>query len=427
MNEMKSAVMQREHGAQREVAEDVERPDVLRQELGQPQAASVRPFAAGRTAQRRDDALHAHEARALDEDRRPGRRVAARCAASAATDAKCCAPAPNAAALSAASAPDGQQSLDAGMRARSRRLRDGKRGPFAPTSPMSPRTSQRGARRRREHVDCGEHRIRVRVVGIVDHGRAGRRLRSAPGARQPDETPRARARSRASGTPIASAAAAAASAFAALCRPGAASRTDASPSGVAKSRSASLPAPTRRRRRTAAAASSAKSTHAHALALTRRGAPDVGMGIVGVQHDRCRPGGSARTIAACSSRHVGDAAHEFLMLALGVVDRRRWSVARWRRARPSRRDGSCRSRSRPPRAPRADASNVSGRPIALLRLPSVASTLRAAEVSAQHRRQHFLHRRLAVAADDDDDRQRKPGAPVRRQDAEARRAGPARR
>ena len=64
-------------------------------------------------------------------------------------------------------------------------------------------------------------------------------------------------------------------------------------------------------------------------------------------------------------------------------------------------------------------SSVSGRPIALLRLPRVACTASAPKCARRIAREHLLHRRLAVAADDDDHRDRELRAASARRAARA--------
>ena len=75
-----------------------------------------------------------------------------------------------------------------------------------------------------------------------------------------------------------------------------------------------------------------------------------------------------------------------------------------------------------PRVLADSRSSVSGRPIALLRLPSVASTASRAEMRAQDRRGHLLDGRLAVAADDDGERERRTARASARRGARAPRA-----
>ena len=73
-------------------------------------------------------------------------------------------------------------------------------GPWSPTSPMSPSTSQRGPGSAGQHVDRGAHRVGVGVVGVVDQRdaraapRAARELRAALDRRERLEPARDRAR-----------------------------------------------------------------------------------------------------------------------------------------------------------------------------------------------------------------------------------------
>ena len=117
--------------------------------------------------QRCDDALHLHEARALDQHRRctparcPARRSAPR------TSSKCRAarrrPAPH-----ACTARRRATARRCRARAHRRRPRRGTPGRCAPTSPMSPSTSQRGPGSVGQQVDRGAHRVGVGVVAVVD-------------------------------------------------------------------------------------------------------------------------------------------------------------------------------------------------------------------------------------------------------------------
>ena len=344
----------------------------------------------------------------------PASAVAARCAASASTDAKCCAPVAERRRAFRRERPDRQQSLDAGIArayAPTSRWKAGTvRADFAHVAEHEP--ARRG--RRGEHVDGREHRIRVRVVGVVDHGgaRVDSHAARRPATGRNASSPRTIA---ASGTPIDERR---------RRRRERIRRVVPSRRGEAHGRIAlrrgEHDRPRFRRRRgvetNGGVGIEREIEHAHALALARRSAPDVGMGIVGVQHDRAS-GRQRADDRRVLFRHVGDAAHEFLMLALGVVDHgdRRLRdgselrrLARMVHAELDRGRGMLRAKTEQ-RQRKAD------------RVVEVAfgrEHPRAAEVSAQHRRQHFLDRRLAVAADDGDDRKRKPRAPVRRQLAE---------
>ncbi len=261
----------------------------------------------------------------------------------------------------------------------------------------------RGLAARGEHVDRGAHRVGIGVVGVVDHHRARRgatRDREAPGARR--GTPRGRGAIDASATPAASAAAAAASALRAIVQAGHRERDRRLPcrawrpaaSTPVGRRAQPRPAPRHLRR-------VPKST-TRAPRARGRVAPHARVRVVGVDHRDAARRQRADRVGVLGG-DLGDALHEFLVLALRVVDDARSSAARC--AASSRRlaaDGSCRARSRPRDAPRAAASSVSGRPIALLRLPLRGEHRAGAVTRAQDRGDHLLHRRLAVAADDDD-------------------------
>ena len=134
-NEIMSAVMRRQHRAQRDVAEDVERPDVRREPVGEREQHQWPPSPQLRSIRRArcDDALHVHEARALDEHGRSAAaaRRSAR-ATSASTDRRSARPpAPN-----AATACVGQRARPSAADrcrrpARTRRFRDETPGPVA--------------------------------------------------------------------------------------------------------------------------------------------------------------------------------------------------------------------------------------------------------------------------------------------------------
>ena len=80
----------REHRAQRDVAEDVERADVLREQLGEPAAASVRSLRRGAPVSAATTRSIRMKREPLTSTVAPGARVARRrAAASASTDAKC--------------------------------------------------------------------------------------------------------------------------------------------------------------------------------------------------------------------------------------------------------------------------------------------------------------------------------------------------
>ncbi len=308
----------RQHRAQREVAEDVERADVLRQELGQPEQhqcapAAVSPASAATTRsirmKREPLTSTVVPARARSRDAAPR---------SASTVAKCSAPAPNAAALSAASAPTVSRAIDA---RRPRVLADFavERGPlvadFAHVAQHQP--ARRG--HRGQHVDRGAHRIGIRVVRVVDHRDAGRRpqRREPPGDRPKRFEAARRPRTAARRSPAPRSPPRARST--ALCRPGASSRSVASPAGVAtreravgraRARAAVSPPDARARNRRRARRPRA-----------RGGAPHVDGRVVGVEHGRTavRQRTNERRVLR---RDVGDALHEFLVLALRVVDER---------------------------------------------------------------------------------------------------------
>ena len=108
--------------------------------------------------------------------------------------------------------------------------------------------------------------------------------------------------------------------------------------------------------------------------------------------------------AAVLARDRFDAGHEFLVLALRVVDQRN-RRRRHRRQRAISPGWFMPSSSTAARcASSRSRSSVSGTPMSLLKLPAVASA-RVAVPGAQDRRDHLRHRGLAVAAGDRDQRQ----------------------
>ena len=222
-----------------------------------------------------------------------------------------------------------------------------------------------------------------------------------------------------SGTPAASAQAAAAERVLARCA-GRRMRSanGASPAGVC-SRTRPVAAPAMRR-------SARTSAGAVAARRSARGARRPAARHSGVKAssagNTATPSRPSASITAPFSRADGlDAGHEFLVLALRVVDqrdRRRGDRAPAARSRP---DGSCRARPRRRGAACSSwrrRSRVSGTPMWLFRLPAVAKAA-VAEAGAQDRGDHLRHRGLAVAAGDGDQRQRRSARARRRPAAAA--------
>ena len=185
-----------------------------------------------------------------------------------------------------------------------------------------------------------------------------------------------------------------------------------SPCGVDSARSQPSARSATRARDVGALAPAPKST-TRAPAARAASRHTCGMRVVGV-HDRATPhGGSAAIASACSARDVRDAAMNSWCSRCALLttrDRRPRdrgelaSLAAW--FMPISIDGERGASSR-------RRSSVSGRPIALLRLPGVASTAPRRPPCARGSRDHLLHRRLAVAADDGDERQCEARPPVR--------------
>src|SRR5262249_28167162 len=94
-----------EHRAQREIAEHVEGADVLGEKLGQPQQHQCVPFGGDFPQSAATTRSMRMKREPLTSTVVPALTVAARCPASASTDAKCIASGPKAAALSRASSP----------------------------------------------------------------------------------------------------------------------------------------------------------------------------------------------------------------------------------------------------------------------------------------------------------------------------------
>ena len=290
-----------QHGAQREVAEDVERADVLRQELGQPQEHQCAPSPP-------DGPHSAATTRSMRMKREPLTRIVVPAAAVAATMRRerfhrremlrarrrtpPRFPPPASPTVSSRSMPALARALaDFAMEGRA------VRADFAHVAQHQP------ARRRRrgEHVDRGEHRIRVRVVGVVDHGSAGRRLSqraSRPATGRNASRPRTIA---ASGTPIGE-----------RRRGGRERIRRAVPSGRGephrrlalrgreRDRPSASRSPTRRRDGRRRAASSAKSS-TRTPSRSRAAARQTSAWASSALSTTVPPGGSARTIAACSA------------------------------------------------------------------------------------------------------------------------------
>ena len=280
--------------------------------------------------------------------------------------------------------------------------------------------------RLRQHRDGGAHRIGIGVVGIVDDGAPRRpaftcsRPATARNAASPSRRPPALA-------PARSAAAAAAERIRRVVPSRhAAARRSTLPCGVASSRTlpqtscdsarSPPPAPARPNSRTDDASPSALRR-----ATTSRQKDAKSSSALMTATPRTRQAQSNQR--GVLGGDVGDALHELLVLALRVVDDADRRAARSQRASAvspgwfmpiSMTAARCSARSR---------SSVSGRPMSLLRLPRVASTLRRAEMRAQDRRDHLLDRRLAVAADDGGQRHRRIAAARMRQALRARAAG----
>ena len=297
-----------------------------------------------------------------------------------------CAPAPNAATASRASVAHRVQPRDAALArvradlamergalradlahvaqheaARARRLRPARRSPRAP-NPDS-------------RCTCRRSRARRAVA---------RRATSRPATARNASSPRTTASSDA---PAASAAAVAASALRAMCRPGTASVTSQRAVGRRDARACCR----RRAGRTLAVTSAPRSSaerrpraRPRARAAARH---DVGVRIVGVEHGDAAAAAAPATASACSAATSATLAmnswcSRCALLTTTIVGcaiaRELARLAAMVHAELDRPPRDARSRRR---------SSVSGRPIALLRLPSVASTAVVAEVRAQDRRE----------------------------------------
>ena len=193
--------MRREHRAQRDVAEHVERADVLREPVRRARAASVR--SRRRVAgQRGDDALHPHEARALDQHRRAARAASrATRATSASTSAKCArARAERAAPRRGVSVAQRRTAGRRRPRARTRRPRDGTPAPARRLRPCRPAPASvgRGAAASTSiaaRTESGIGVVACRRSRVAPCGARARCSRPATGAKRA----RARARSPRSG------------------------------------------------------------------------------------------------------------------------------------------------------------------------------------------------------------------------------------
>ena len=280
--------------------------------------------------------------------------------------------------------PSASRRVDAARRARSAPISRGTPGPASPTSPMSPSTSQRGAgrcARARRSRRASNRDWRCSVSSITAPPPASRSATQPPGHRakrceaardRRAAERRRRARPRA-----------AASALRAIVPPGDAQR-DARVARRRRERRARCRrhrARMRARARRPAASRPKVTTRAPARRAASR--HDVGARVVGVDDRDAVARQAPRSISACSARDVVDAAHEFLVLALRVVDER---DRRLRDAREVARLAAMVHADLDHRVARCAArrrSSVSGRPMSLLRLP--------------RRREHARRRRSARA------------------------------
>ena len=236
---------------------------------------------------------------------------------------------------------------------------------------------------------------------------------SLPFTARNDARPRATAGRSA---PVASAAAAAASAFRTLCTPGICSVAAARAPSAAISISLDA-GPSRYVARTSASAPVPKDAHA---ALARDAGPVPVMRIVAVQHRDAVVGERAQHRRVLGGDLL-DALHEFLVLALRVVDhgdRRAGDAGEVAGlARVVHPDLEHRNR-----VLLAQPQRAQGQPDVVVQVAERRGHLPLAEVRAQGRRKHLLHGGLAVRADDRDDRDAEPAAPVlgERAEGEAR-------
>ena len=265
----------------------------------------------------------------------------------------------------------------------------------------------------REHVDRRAHRIRVRVVGVVDHPRPGRRVRRGEPAsdraerRQaaPDVVGRGaggerrgRRRERVAGHRHAG------SGEVRVDRP--LGRADGDGAAVR---------PHRRHAMDIGAGRAAERAHARPGAL-RRAPPDRQRLIVGVQHGDAA-GRERRDRVRVLDGDVTDARHEFLVLALRVVDHddRR---SRDRRERAglaavvhAELDDRC-------AVVRAQAQQRQRQADRVVQVAARREDAAGAVPGTQDRGRHLLDGRLAVAADDDDERRIETRTPGRREFAQ---------
>ncbi len=363
--------------------------------------------------ERVDDALHPHEARALDEQRRIGRRRARDVARQRLDRVEMRAGLAEGRRGLGGERARGQHPLDA-CRARVRAdLAVVFRPAFADLAHVAQHQPAR-RRRRRQHVDGGAHRVRVGVVRVVDDRGAIRRAerRESPG----DRTERLQS-----------------------LRDGGERNADGERGCRRGQRVGGVVPPAHgeqdvdvagRRRdfeadavgiRRVASAHGGRPLHAelddaHSLSLARGVAPRVDMRVVGVEHGDPVFRQRAHEVRVLGG-DLGHRAHEFLMLALRIVDerdgrlrdrRQRGRLAAMIHAELDRRDAM---RGAQPQQRHRQADRVVE--IALRREHGGV-----AEMRAQDGREHFLHGRLAVAADDDDDRNRELPPPVRGQRAQ---------
>ena len=334
--------------------------------------ASSRGASASLAASARDDALHAHEARALDEHRRRRRRRR-RARRSAPRRRRTRARRRTAPSCSRSPRPP-PRATRCRARARRRRPRGGtpapgrrprpcRRGrasaaPAARRARRSRRAPNRGWRCRCRRPACiGVRRARAPGLRAAAHGAKPSRPRTIASSGSRRRAPRRSRRAR----------------CVTLCAPATASEGRAHRPASASSPASRSPVPARRCRRRRPARRARSRRHA-----PRAGdlAPDRRVRVVGGEDGDAVGGERARSRAPFSRATASTLRHELEVLALRVVDQRDRRRGDRRQARDLAGDGSCRAR-RPRRgAPRRRRSSVSGTPMSLLKLPSVARTPR---------------------------------------------------
>jgi len=261
---------------------------------------------------------------------------------------------------------------------------------------------------RREHVDRGSHRIRIRVVAVVDELRsraAGSALHASADRMERREAPRDRfePRTRRQG---------ARRRGADVQRVVAAVGVQLYPCRALWSEQLDLASEMRELVAAAHLRGPVDAEVADAPA-GEKPAPITGEVVVGVDHaDAVGP--QRREYRAVLARDFGDAVHELLVLPLGVVDERH------RRARDRGERGGLPGMIHPQLDHRravvlAEPEQCQRKADVVVEISLGRERVRLPEVRPQDRRDHFPDRGLAVRAADRDERDVEATAPVRRE------------